>query len=133
MFTDPRWLTIQHFIKDDTNTPNIIFSIISSFLETLWTHIKRSSNQFTSNLLILILNGMNKPKVSYFVLIIMNENIGRLNISMYESTCQYLSITLTNVLNYSNSFGWLHFCIQLLLQISIITELTYNVSIFLIR
>jgi len=111
VFTDPWRLTIQHFIKNNPDTPDIIFSIVSSFLQTLWTHVERSTYQFTNYFLVLVLDRMHESKVSYFILIVVDEDIGRLDISVDETTCQYLTVTLTDILDYFDSFSWFHFLI----------------------
>lgn len=78
----PWWSPKQHFIKDDANRPNITLCCVWCPFEQLWSHVDWTANTGFEHLRSKVVDILGETEVSDLINVIVNENIGRLQVSM---------------------------------------------------
>ena len=82
--TWPRSDTVNEFVKNKSNWPNITFTSVRSSLKHLRRHIQRSSYQWMHEFILNIIDFFGKSEICDFKNILVSQNICRLDISMND-------------------------------------------------
>jgi hypothetical protein len=81
-----RRLAVEHLIEDDSHGPDITFSGVGASVEYFRTHVHRTSHERLVDLIefrpLLIVFG--KTKIGNFVCLVLDEDVGGLEISMND-------------------------------------------------
>lgn len=125
----PRWIAIQHFIKNNAKRPYITFGRILYSLQDLWSHIYRTSDARFKHLRAKVVNVLCKSKISYFVDAFVDKDVCRLQVTMndffpdqFGESTEYLFHDLENFI-FFELFSFHH-----LLEIAVFTKLGNDVK-----
>lgn len=131
-FGSPWGFSHKHFKVDDTECPNIAFETVFIVIKSFRWHVNWTSN-IVRRIFFRIDAFHSKTKVSNFNLMMWNEDIGRLEISVNDTVFRDLIVTINDLshqlhgLIFRDCFSF----VDKLCKIAFVTKFGNNVSIIL--
>lgn len=131
-FSSPWSFSHKHFIVYDTKCPNIAFEAVFIIIKSFRWHIDWTSN-IVGRILFRINAFHSKAKVSNFNLMMWNEDIGRLEISVNDIVFGDLIVAINDLCHQFHSFIFRNgfSLVYEFGKITLITKFGNNVSIIL--
>ena len=95
----------KHLIKDHAHRPDVAFGGVGAAVKDLGAHVHRTAHQRLMNLIELrpLLVILSKPKISYLVGLMLDENIGRFQIPVDNRVLVQISVAPDQLFHNDNA------------------------------
>lgn len=102
-FGSPRSLACQHLIVNDSKCPDITFKAVFVLVKSFRRHVYRAANIIWRIFLALsLLHG--KPKICNFNLAVPEEDVGRFEVAMDDSSLVNVVVAIEYLIHQSDGF-----------------------------
>jgi hypothetical protein len=80
----PGGISMNHFVEDDAERPDVAFCCVLGFLEDLRDHVYRTAHKGFEHLRAVVVHIFGEAEVTDFVHSVIDEDVGRFQITMYD-------------------------------------------------
>lgn len=124
---------MQHFVKNDAHAPHIAFIRKRMVLQNLRCSVQWSPKQCKFLSLIRVIDDSTEPEISQLSHTLLEKNVGRLDISMYDMRLIQCLIAMHDVSHESNCFvladALILSIVQVMFQIAIFAKFKHHKNI----